>query len=112
MRVRGWVRTSLGGIALLAVSACTWIPLREAPRGHACHRQFSYDDSPRWYACLFELDAPSTFYDDANVDRVVDGLMAREGGRCRRLPEREIVAVGDEKRDHGVRYRRVAFVCE
>lgn len=99
-------------LAWSGLSGCTGIPSREAPLGHACHRLFAYDAAPRRYACLFELSAPSAFYEDAEVDRVIEGVMAREGGRCRRLPERQIVAEGDEGMDHGLRYRRVELVCE
>lgn len=82
------------------------------PTGHACYRAFAYEHYPRHYKCLFELSAPSVFYDDKEVDRVLGEFMRHEGGRCERLPERDIADVQTQQMDHGLRYRLYGIVCK
>lgn len=80
--------------------------------GHSCYRQFAYEPHPRYYACLFELSAPSAFYDDKEVDKILDAFMAAEGGECSLGEEREVVDRETQHMDHGLGYRFYAVVCK
>lgn len=79
--------------------------------GHACYRSFSYDKSPRQYLCLFELSAPSTFYDDEAVRKELASFVESEGGDCEVSPERELADVETSEIAHGLRYRYFSIAC-
>jgi hypothetical protein len=100
-------------ILLLAalVSGCSSSVERDTPVGQACYRSFAYESSPRYYKCLFELSAPSDFYDDKEIDRVLDAFVAHEGGTCERGPERDVADVRTQTMEHGLRYRLFDIVC-
>ncbi len=97
-------------IALVA-SGCQIRKIKDVQLGHACYRTFHYDHIPRVYGCLFELSAPSTFYDDGAMDRVVEQFMKDEGGVCTRRPERDVADVRTQAMDHGLRYRLINVEC-
>jgi hypothetical protein len=96
------------------VAGCSTTPSRPLPLGYACHQSFSYDSTPRAYRCLFELSAPSDFYDDSAIDRVLDALMSSDGGKCTRSPtETFIVDSKTAQYDHiGQKYRMFQIVCK
>lgn len=84
---------------------------RETPIGQACYRSFAYETYPRYYKCLFELSAPSAFYDDKEMDTVLGTFMTNEGGTCEKGSERELADVRTQAMDHGLRYRLFDIVC-
>lgn len=84
---------------------------RAIPGGYACHRTFQYEAYPRRYACLFELSAPSAFYDDGEVDKALDAFESAEGGACVRQREREFADRETMQTDHGLTYRYFAIEC-
>jgi hypothetical protein len=101
---------TIGAISLVA-SGCQIRGIKDIPLGHACYRTFHYDATPRVYGCLFELTAPSSFYDDQAMDRVVYRFMKQEGGICTRGPERDVADVRTQAMDHGLRYRLFNVEC-
>src|SRR5690554_4435406 len=109
------MKISAPGLLVVAVAAtlggCRTDLQRETPIGHACHRQFAYDLYPRYYSCLFELSAPSAFYDDHEVQKVLDAFTSTEGGECTVRPERDIADVRTQNMDHGLRYRLFNIEC-
>ena len=98
-------------IAAIA-SGCTTQLRRETPIGHACYRSFAYETHPRYYMCLFELSAPSVFYVDKELDKLLSDFMKNEGGDCERRPERDVADVRTQNMDHGLRYRLFEVVCK
>jgi hypothetical protein len=94
------------------LAGCQATLQRETPIGYACYRQFSHELRPRYYACLFELSAPSAFYDDKAVDKILSSFMAAEGGECTKQREREVADLETQKIDHGLSYRFFGVVCE
>jgi hypothetical protein len=97
---------------LLLAGGCTSQLRRVTPVGQACYRSFSYDTNPRYYKCLFELSAPSAFYDDEEVNRVMRIFIRNEGGNCTKGPERDVADVQTQQMDHGLRYRLFEVVCK
>jgi hypothetical protein len=95
----------------ILMSGCTSQLRRETPIGHACYRSFSYEPQPRYYKCLFELSAPSAFYDDREINKILEAFMANEGGVCEKGPERDIADVRTQAMDHGLRYRLFGVTC-
>ena len=100
--------------AVFAVSlaACQTPRQRETPIGHACYRQFDYEVHPRWYGCLFELSAPSAFYDDKEIEKILNAFMSEEGGKCAKQPERDVADVRTQDWNHGLRYRLFVIKCD
>ena len=94
-----------------SLAGCSSELQRSTPIGQTCYRKFSYEEYPRYYGCLFELSAPSAFYDDAEVNKVLDRFVAAEGGKCTVQPERDVADVATEKMDHGLRYRLFNVEC-
>jgi hypothetical protein len=95
-----------------ALGGCMSQTRRETPVGHACYRQFAYDTYPRYYGCLFELSAPSAFYDDSAIMRVLSSFTASEGGVCVVQPERDVADVRTQHIDHGLRFRLFNVECK
>lgn len=107
------IATGLLVVAFAAtLGGCRTTVQRETPVGQACHRQFSYDLHPRYYSCLFELSAPSAFYDDREIQKVLDTFTRSEGGECTVKPERDIADVRTQDMDHGLRYRLFNIECQ
>lgn len=102
----------LTAVSLMVLSGCISRQSQELSKGYACYRAFTYDSYPRHYKCLFELSAPSTFYDDEEVGRALDIFMKSEGGKCDKLPERDVADVQTQQMDHGLRYRLFSIVCK
>jgi len=98
-------------VALVGLGGCRSELQRSTPVGQACYRQFSHQDYPRYYGCLFELSAPSAFYDDKEVHKVLDLFIAAEGGKCMVKPERDVADVETQNIDHGLRYRLFNLEC-
>ncbi len=112
----GAVTKIIAAILLFASAACLLAGCkttlqRETPIGRACYRQFSYELHPRYYACLFELSAPSAFYEDKEIDKVLSDFMTTEGGECAKQMEREVADLETQHFDHGLRYRFFGVVC-
>jgi hypothetical protein len=110
MKVTAAAITLAFAASLLA--GCQTALQRETPIGHACYRQFSYELHPRYYACLFELSAPSAFYDDDEIDKILNDFIAAEGGECTKQEEREVVDRETQHIDHGLGYRFFGVVCK
>jgi hypothetical protein len=98
-------------LSAFLASGCTSHLRQETPIGQACYRSFAHETYPRYYKCLFELSAPSAFYDDKEIDKVLGAFMANEGGTCEKGPERDIADVRTQAIDHGLRYRLFDIVC-
>jgi hypothetical protein len=94
------------------LAGCQTTLQRETPIGHACYRQFSYELQPRYYACLFELSAPSAFYEDKEIDKILNNFMTAEGGECTKQEEREVADLETQHIDHGLSYRFFGVVCK
>ena len=94
-----------------ALSECRSELQKSTPVGEACYRQFAYEESPRYYACLFELSDPSAFYDDKEVQKILGHFIADEGGQCVVKPERDVADVRTQNMDHGLRYRLFNIEC-
>jgi hypothetical protein len=103
---------TLALLPVLAGAGCVQTYRPEIPVGYACHRQFHYDESPRRYSCLFELSAPSTYYDDGTIHATLDRFMRDEGGACAVVgDERDVADVRTQQMDHGLRYRLFTVEC-
>ena len=107
------ILATAGLLLLISVmlSGCRTELQRSTPIGQACYRQFAYEQYPRYYRCLFELSAPSAFYADDEVQKVLERFKETEGGKCTVKPERDVADVRTQNMDHGLRYRLFDLEC-
>ena len=99
-------------LAFAYVSGCSTTGTLQIPLGHSCFKEFSQAGNSGTYVCLFELSAPSRFYDEDQQERVVRDFVMGLSAECRVIGSWEMIRDSPYRLYHTTSYVVHHIQCE
>ena len=107
--MKKWALTISTALATAQIAGCA--SYSEIPTGHFCYRETSNDTQVQYFACAFERNGASPYYDQSKIDAVVDRFIESKANRCSIYHRETMVDPALAMMDHAYRLAVVHIKC-